>query len=120
MMASSYGCPPNVNPKLEFGRPDVRMVFGDMGLDWDLKIHSAYCAPIPSHNPSPAPRAEHSDTEAVVTLYSEPALSWQTGPYITLTSAHGYCMNLDTLERGWADKVSSLIVKKEKRCEFFT
>jgi hypothetical protein len=45
-IASSYGCPPNVTPKLEFGRPDVRMVFGNMGPDWDLKIHSVYCAPI--------------------------------------------------------------------------
>ena len=43
---SSYGCPPNATPKLEFGHPDVRMVIGDMGPSWDLKIRSVYCAPI--------------------------------------------------------------------------
>jgi hypothetical protein len=40
------------------------MIFGDMGPDWDLKIHSAYCAPIQQ---VVAPRAEASDTAPVVT-----------------------------------------------------
>jgi hypothetical protein len=95
------------------------MIFGDMGPDWDLKIHGAYCAPTPKTK-QVAPRAEDSDSTSVVTLYAEPNLSWRTGAYITLASAYNQCQNLNAVPGDWANVVSSLIAYKDYRCEFFT
>jgi hypothetical protein len=94
------------------------MIFGDMGPDWDLKIHSTYCAPI-SKTKQVAPRTEDNDTP-VVTLYAEPNPGWRTGSYITLADAYNQCQNLNAIPGHWANVVSSLIVYKEHRCEFYT